>query len=229
MLSLTRNVNAIRRPSARFVGEGRTPSPRCAQGPAELLTSLARLGLEVRGTATSWAALSPCARYRYALGRAWGNRPSDAPCAVFVLHNPSTADDAASDPTLRRCLAFARRACRAVVVVNAFALRATDKKRLLTARDPVGRQNDTCIGLAMQHARIVVVGWGRIDAPLAARAERFAALVAQTGQKLHCLGVNTDGSPKHPLYIKQKTPLRVWRPASPLVVLSDDMPNVLRA
>ncbi len=43
--------------------------------------------------------------YRYALERRW----SETAPAVFVMLNPSTADAFADDPTIRRCLAFARR------------------------------------------------------------------------------------------------------------------------
>lgn len=44
----------------------------------------------------SGALFSPCRLYRYKLWRKWG----DAPPAVFVMLNPSTADEIDNDPTV---------------------------------------------------------------------------------------------------------------------------------
>lgn len=44
--------------------------------------------------------------YRYSLTRVWDE---SLPSVTFVLLNPSTADDVELDPTLRRCIGFARR------------------------------------------------------------------------------------------------------------------------
>ena len=52
------------------------------------------------------AVFSACGRYRYVLTRqvSAGTRP-----ATFILLNPSTADATKDDPTIRRCVGFARR------------------------------------------------------------------------------------------------------------------------
>lgn len=62
---------------------------------------------------------------------------------------------------------------------------------------------------------IVVCAWGKggtVDKKLlvehAARVERVAKLI---GGDLHCLGVNGDGSPKHPLYLPEDTEAQLWR------------------
>ena len=44
-------------------------------------------------------------RYRYSLWRAWS---AHHPRIAFVLLNPSTADEQRNDPTIRRCMGFAR-------------------------------------------------------------------------------------------------------------------------
>ncbi len=51
------------------------------------------------------AVLSDCGTYRYALGRIWN--PTTPP-ALFIGLNPSTADARQDDPTIRRCIRFAR-------------------------------------------------------------------------------------------------------------------------
>ena len=43
-------------------------------------------------------------RFRYRLGRRWGQGAA----VCFVLLNPSTADETCNDPTVRRCTSFAR-------------------------------------------------------------------------------------------------------------------------
>ena len=50
------------------------------------------------------ALLSPCGCYRYALWRRW----EPGPQVLFIMLNPSTADELTDDPTIRRCIGFAR-------------------------------------------------------------------------------------------------------------------------
>jgi hypothetical protein len=52
------------------------------------------------------ATISADGRYRYRLERWWDEH---VPAVLFVMLNPSTADARDDDPTIRRCVAFARR------------------------------------------------------------------------------------------------------------------------
>jgi hypothetical protein len=82
------------------------------------------------------ALLSECGQYRYRLWRLWD---ALAPVMVWVLLNPSTADADTDDPTVRKCVGFARaHRYGGVVLVNLFAWRATDPKQLRIVNDPVG-------------------------------------------------------------------------------------------
>ena len=79
-------------------------------------------------------------RYRYSLWRAWS---SYHPRIAFVLLNPSTADEQRNDPTIRRCIGFARAwNFGSMEVVNLFAYRTTDCRELLKIDDPVGEENN---------------------------------------------------------------------------------------
>ena len=70
------------------------------------------------GMADTGATLSPCGRYRYRLTRRWG----DGGAVAFVMLNPSTADAEKDDPTIRRCIGFAREwRFGRLIVVNLFA------------------------------------------------------------------------------------------------------------
>ena len=67
------------------------------------------------------AELSQCKNYRYALWRRW----SEAPAVLFVMLNPSTADESQDDATIRRCIAFAQQwGHGGIIVANLFALRS---------------------------------------------------------------------------------------------------------
>ncbi|ORE90697.1 hypothetical protein ATO13_22296 [Stappia sp. 22II-S9-Z10] len=147
------------------------------------------------------AHLSACRTYRYRLWRRW----DDGPSAVFVMLNPSTADETTNDRTISRCIDFAKRwGCGGLHVVNLFAYRATDPKVMRAAPDPIGPANDLCIRQTVEMADgPVVAGWGAHGAFLG----RGEAVRATLGPRLQALHVNTDGSPKHPLYIRADAPL----------------------
>lgn len=146
--------------------------------------------------------------YRYLLTRRWGVGPT----AVFVMLNPSTADAERDDPTLTRCVSFARReGCAALAVVNLFALRSPDPRVLARHRDPVGPRNDTYIAAACAAAPLVVAAWGT-GGRLHGRAAQVTAMLARAGVRLWCVGTTKDGSPRHPLYVRGSTPLILSSP-----------------
>jgi len=142
-------------------------------------------------------------RYRYSLWRAWSN---DYPRIVFILLNPSTADEERNDPTLRRCIGFARAwKFGSVEVVNLFAYRATDTRELLKRDDPVGDENDLFLRQAVERYSTVVVGWGS-KGTLLGRDRKVLSLLADK-KDVFCLGITKDGQPRHPLYVKGDTVL----------------------
>lgn len=51
------------------------------------------------------AVISECGKYRYKLWRIWDRTK---PFVLFIMHNPSTADADLDDPTIRRCINFAK-------------------------------------------------------------------------------------------------------------------------
>jgi hypothetical protein len=162
-------------------------------------------------TAPGWAELSPCGTYRYRLGRRLDEEPR---AALFVMLNPSTADATEDDPTIRRCIGFARReGCGTLEVVNLFALRATDPAELCRAYDAVGPDNPAAIAAAIGRAHLVVVAWGNIHRRLGP-GRHVDALLAQIppGRGPWCLGRTAAGAPRHPLYVKNDTPLEPWSP-----------------
>jgi hypothetical protein len=150
----------------------------------------------LRGMAT----LSADRAYRYLLTRRWG----DGPAMCWIMLNPSTADASEDDPTIRRCIGFARReGCEAIQVVNLFALRASDPRELLASPDPVGPGGDGFL-LARPLSACTVAAWGA-QGSLRGRSAKVTAMLA--GARLLCLGVTASGEPRHPLYVRGDAPL----------------------
>ncbi|EHL96971.1 hypothetical protein HMPREF9946_04460 [Acetobacteraceae bacterium AT-5844] len=171
-----------------------------------------KVRLKVSGDVVSQAEFSPCGRYRYTLERRWDGKPFGSPgvCA-WLMMNPSTADEQVDDPTVRRARDFSRRwGYGAMVVLNAFALRATKPTMLLEAEDPVGPGNDAAITHWAKQAEKVIAAWGLPPKPLRWRSLDVAALLAQAGVQPMALKITQSGQPSHPLYIAGDTMPVPW-------------------
>lgn len=149
------------------------------------------------------ALLSPCQRYRLTLHRCWG----DGKTLLIVMLNPSTADANEDDPTIRKCIGFARRAgYGAIEVVNLFAFRATDPNALRSCPDPVGPGNRDLVLSAAAEGECLFA-WG---ASLPVWGQKWATEVGSTGGGHFCLGTTKDGHPRHPLMVPYKQPFVAW-------------------
>jgi len=148
-------------------------------------------------------------RYRYRLWRRLGDGSTRV---CFVLLNPSTADATRDDPTIRRCVGFARAwGFDRMDAVNCFAWRATDPRALRTAWDPVGPRNDAAIRRCAREADLVVAAWGN-HAALLGRSARVCRILEETGASLWSFGVTGAGEPRHPLYLRRDATLTPLRP-----------------
>jgi hypothetical protein len=181
------------------------------------------------------ADLSPCGKYRYRLWREWrgsavdanwhwwtnedgspaldgaGHQIGEPKACVFVMLNPSTADGAADDQTIRKCVAFAKLwGYDRLDVLNLFAYRATDPATLILLHDdmdPLGPLNldafKTIFGRRETVGRIVCA-WGANGAHL---GQDQTALGWMHGHETLALGLTKDGLPRHPLYLPLNSPL----------------------
>jgi hypothetical protein len=159
---------------------------------------------------------SPCRKYRYTLWREWGGwfddvEPGEA-CAgnrfkyaMFIGLNPSTADETKDDPTIRRCVGFAKAwGYGALCMTNLFAFRATDPKIMKKQENPVGEANHHHILRCAFGAGIVIAAWGT-HGVFRNQDLNVKQWVNSIGVALHHLGLSKDGHPKHPLYLKSDT------------------------
>ncbi|HEV2343460.1 MAG TPA: DUF1643 domain-containing protein [Actinocrinis sp.] len=177
------------------------PRPEAVWGASHLISERRENLVEAR-----LAVFDPARTHRYLLEHRWG---AAAPM-VFVMLNPSTADATREDPTMRRCLRFARReGCGGLIVVNLFAPRTTDPSILATHPDPVGPDNDQILCAAVGRGTPVVAAWGAHGA-LHARDQAVLRLLYPA--RLSCLGRTAHGQPRHPLYLPANAPLTDYRP-----------------
>jgi hypothetical protein len=162
--------------------------------------------LVIKGDKEKSAVFSPCMRYRYCLTRVWNHIASEAGVVSFIGLNPSTADETVNDPTVARCIQYAKSwGMDGMMMLNLFAYRATDPKVMKTQEEPVGLSNDTFLESSVEHSAIVVAAWGTHGAHL----ERDRAVMKLLARfQIKCLGVTKDGHPKHPLYLRKNlTPM----------------------
>ena len=135
-------------------------------------------------------------RYRYVLWRIWDE---SRPTALFIMLNPSIANENNNDPTVERCQ---RRAqiigYGGLTVCNLFAFCSTNPRMLYEVNDPVGSDNDRALLERARTAGLVVCGWGTNGA-LKGRGPAVLAMLRANGITPHALKINSDGSPQHPL------------------------------
>lgn len=169
-------------------------------------------GAMVRG-----AQISACGHYRYDLYREW-RAPLIDPAArgvLFIMLNPSTADAKADDPTIRKCIGFARTwGYCSLHVANLYAWRATKPADLWAAEKAghniIGPGNDDLLIDLARSADLVVCAWGA-NQKAQERAKKVYDTLSCPPHEiyLNCLRLTEKtGAPEHPLYV----PYRMVQP-----------------
>lgn len=136
--------------------------------------------------------------YRYALWRVWN--PS-RPRLLFIMLNPSIANEVVDDPTQRRCRRYTREwGYGGYMAGNIFAYVSTEPKKLKIVGDPIGPENDSYLKRMHADCALTVAAWGRWG-NLKGRGRAVLKMLQET-KSVMSLGTNGDGTPKHPLYLK---------------------------
>ncbi len=138
------------------------------------------------------AVVSEDNNYRYQLSRIWDE---SKPAVLFVMLNPSTADAFIDDPTIRRCINFARYwGYGGLYVGNLYAYRSTDPKALKHIDNPVGDDNIAHIQSLVTLVDKVIYAWGNNQ-----KEPEWLRSIIETP---YCIELSNKGVPKHPLYLK---------------------------
>lgn len=155
------------------------------------------------------AAFSDCGRYRQALTRDWTPQGAAPRAILFIGMNPSVAGAEVSDPTCHRELMFARDwGFTRYLKGNMLDWRATSPKDI--PPDPAlacSPANIPALAEMAAEAEIVVMAYGKLHARFQPVVRDVVAAMTALGKPLRCLGLNKDGSAKHPLYLRKDTQL----------------------
>lgn len=135
--------------------------------------------------------------HRYNLWRVWDYSLGRV---AFIGLNPSTADEVRQDPTVLKCICYARDwGYGGMNMLNLFSLRSTDPRALYDGVVINTFENDQAILDTAAAAALVVCAWGNHGAHQGRGNAVLRALKGE-GVVTHCLGVNQTWYPVHPLY-----------------------------
>lgn len=139
----------------------------------------------------SGAQFSPDRMHRLKLWRIWDE---SLPLVMFVGLNPSTANENEADPTIRRVIGFAKSwGFGGVYMMNLFTF-VTPYPEDLVKDDNESGNMARLVEVGDLCSR-VILAWGNFPYAIQ-RGKKVSALFPEA----HCLGLNKNGSPKHPLY-----------------------------
>lgn len=170
-------------------------------------------------TAEKSAVISECGKFRYSLSRVWNLLApvGTAKLVNFVMLNPSTADAEADDPTIRRCVGFAKSwGFDGLVVTNLYPLRATSPAAMQAAANRLGQidamshrpLNEMHVAWAASRASFVLCAWGAHAEPVV--AAKVLRIIRGVNKTPCALKFTKDGHPSHPLYLPATaTPLPI--------------------
>lgn len=147
------------------------------------------------------ALLSKDNKYRYSLKRIWDN---DKPKVLFIMLNPSLADNYQDDPTIRRLIKFAKLyGYGGFYVGNLFSYITPYPSELLDKDLMFSKKNIHEIKKMTGLIKDVVYGWGNsFEEP-----EWLKQIISNP----KCFGKNKNKTPKHPLYLSYNHKLVNYR------------------
>lgn len=130
--------------------------------------------------------------YRYTLSRTWD---STKPTVLFIGLNPSIADENIDDPTITRCINFAKDwGYGTLLMANLFAFRSTYPKEIYLIDDPIGKDNDHYILECVKQSDLIIACWGNSGTYMDREK-----IIKELVPNLYCLQKNKNGTPHHPL------------------------------
>lgn len=136
--------------------------------------------------------------YRFALWRIWDTA---SPLVMFIGLNPSSANEIKPDPTILSVTRISKfNGFGGFYMMNCFPYVSTDPDAL-NQLDQMPLNNSWLLQVAAK-CKAVVFAWGNFT--IVRKSGRDIEL-ASMFPGAFCLGVNDNGSPKHPLFQKSKT------------------------
>ncbi len=137
---------------------------------------------------------------RYSLKREWDKSKNKI---LYIMLNPSFADDKDDDPTIRRLINFTKKFnSGGFLVGNIFTTITPNPKELDKSKGMSDKNFEELIKLINKVDQIVYAWGSSIEEP---------QLLKKLVLNPKCFGKNLNGTPKHPLYLPSQTKLINFR------------------
>ena len=137
---------------------------------------------------------------RYSLKREWDKSKNKI---LYIMLNPSFADDKDDDPTIRRLINFTKKFnSGGFLVGNIFTTITPNPKELDKSKGMSDKNFEELIKLINKVDQIVYAWGSSVEEP---------QLLKKLVLNPKCFGKNLNGTPKHPLYLPSQTNLINFR------------------
>ena len=137
---------------------------------------------------------------RYSLKREWDKSKNKI---LYIMLNPSLADDKNDDPTIRRLINFTKKFnYGGFLVGNIFTTITPNPKELDKSKGMSDKNFEKLLNLINKVDKIVYAWGNSVEEP-----QHLKELILSP----KCFGKNLNGTPKHPLYLPKNSKLIDYR------------------
>tara|TARA_Y100001935_G_scaffold201108_1_gene169475 strand:+ start:65 stop:526 length:462 start_codon:yes stop_codon:yes gene_type:complete len=137
---------------------------------------------------------------RFSLSRIWDIKQ---PKLLYIMLNPSIADDKKDDPTIKRLIFFTKKYRYGGFYVANLFTQITPYPKELNMDNHSKKKNLKIISELIKKSDSIVYAWGNL---VGEPAELMKLIESPL-----CFGTNKNGTPKHPLYLRSDTKLQDFR------------------
>ena len=137
---------------------------------------------------------------RYSLTREWDKSKNKI---LYIMLNPSLADDKNDDPTIRRLINFTKKFnYGGFLVGNIFTTITPNPKEIDKSKGMSDKNFEKLLNLINKVDKIVYAWGNSVEEP-----QHLKELILSP----KCFGKNLNGTPKHPLYLPKNSKLIDYR------------------
>ena len=137
---------------------------------------------------------------RYSLNREWDKSKNKI---LYIMLNPSLADDKNDDPTIRRLINFTKKFnYGGFLVGNIFTTITPNPKEIDKSKGMSDKNFEKLLNLINKVDKIVYAWGNSVEEP-----QHLKELILSP----KCFGKNLNGTPKHPLYLPKNSKLIDYR------------------
>ena len=146
------------------------------------------------------AEISNDRKERFSLSRVWDIKK---PKLLYIMLNPSIADDKRDDPTIKRLIFFTKKYRYGGFYVANLFTQITPYPKELNMDNRSKKNNLKIINDLIKKSDSIVYAWGN----LVSEPRELMEIIDNP----LCFGKNLNGTPKHPLYLPSNSKLLKFR------------------